>query len=101
MDYYLDIHMPMSIERLSEHPGFKGVSVERGIGGGVPGSEPAYVAMCHYLFDTMEDFLSAFSPHAALLQGDIPNYTNVESIIQVSSVEIAQSRVDAPIGSYG
>jgi uncharacterized protein (TIGR02118 family) len=101
MDYYLDMHMPMSIERLSEHPGFKGVSVERGIGGGVPGSEPAYVAMCHYLFDTMEDFLAAFSPHAALLQGDIPNYTNVESIIQVSSVEIAQSRVGAPIGSHG
>ena len=90
MDYYLHKHMPMSIERLSAHPGFKGVSVERGVSGGAPGSEPTHVAMCHFLFDSMDDFLAAFMPHAALLQGDMPNYTDIESIIQVSEVEIAR-----------
>ena len=90
MDYYLNTHMPMSIERLSTHPGFKGVSVERGLAGGTPGSAPTYIALCHFLFDSLEDFLAAFMPHAEFLQGDMPNYTNIETIIQVSAVEIAR-----------
>jgi uncharacterized protein (TIGR02118 family) len=56
--------------------------------GGAPGSEPAYVAMCHYLFDSFEDFGAAFNPHAELLQGDMVNYTDIEPIIQISAVEI-------------
>jgi uncharacterized protein (TIGR02118 family) len=88
LEYYINIHMPMSIERLSTHAGFKGVSVVRGIAGGMPSSEPAYVAMCQYLFDTLEDFLAAFNPHAALLQSDMVNYTDIEPIIQISAVEI-------------
>jgi hypothetical protein len=34
--------------------------------------------------------MAAFLPHAAELQGDIPNYTDVESIIQVSDVLISR-----------
>ena len=90
MSYYINTHMPMSIERLSTNKGYKGVSVERGLGGEIPGSDPTYVAMCHYLFDSVEDFLAAFSPHAAVLQSDMPNYTDIKPIIQVSTVEIAR-----------
>jgi uncharacterized protein (TIGR02118 family) len=90
MDYYLRRHMPMSIENLSASEGFRGVSVERGIGGAGPGAPATYIAMCHYLFDTAEDFLAAFGRHEALLQGDIPNCTNIPAIIQFSAVEIAR-----------
>jgi hypothetical protein len=31
MSYYVDVHMPISIELLAARPGFKGVSVERGL----------------------------------------------------------------------
>ena len=86
--YYNNTHMPMSIERLSMHAGFRGVSVVRGMEGGVPGPEPAYVAMCQYLFDSFEDFLAAFNPHAEFLQGDMVHYTDIEPIIQISAVEI-------------
>lgn len=88
MDYYLDTHMPMSIERLGVHPGFRGVSVEHGLDGAVPGNDAAYVAMCHFLFDRVEDFMAAFTPHASVLQGDMPNYTNIEPVIQFSEVKI-------------
>lgn len=86
LSYYVEMHMPMSIDLLSAHPGFKGVSVEHGLGGTVPGSEPTYIAMCHFLFSSVDDFLAAFVPHAAVLQGDMPNYTDIESIIQFSEV---------------
>lgn len=88
--YYVDTHMPMSIDLLGRHAGFKGVSVEQGLGGGAPGSPAPYVAMCHFLFTSAEDFMAAFVPHAALLQGDMPNYTNIEPIIQFSEVLIAR-----------
>ena len=88
--YYVETHMPMSIALLSAHLGFKGVSVEHGLGGAVPGSEPTYIAMCHFLFNSVEDFLAAFMPHAAVLQGDMPNYTDIEPVIQFNEVLISR-----------
>lgn len=87
-EYYLEKHMPLSIERLSGAKGFKGVSVERGLNIDEPKIDSRYVAMCHYYFDTLEDFLAAFMPHAEELQGDIENYTNITPVIQVNEVEM-------------
>ncbi len=91
MDYYLNKHMPMSINLLSTAPGYQGVSVERGLGGGAPDAPRTYIATCHYLFDTVESFMAAFIPNRPLLQGDMPNYTDIESIIQISEVVISHS----------
>jgi uncharacterized protein (TIGR02118 family) len=95
MRYYVEQHMPMSIRLLSAHPGFKGVSVERGLTGVPPGTDPAYVAMCHFLFDSADAFLEAFMPHAQTLQGDIANYTDVEPVIQFNEVVISKQAGDA------
>lgn len=89
-EHYTKVHMPLSIKLLSAHPGFRSVSVERGVGGAVPGSAAAYVAMCHFTFTSTEDFLAAFMPHAGVLQGDMPNYTDIAPVIQVNEVLIAQ-----------
>jgi uncharacterized protein (TIGR02118 family) len=84
--------MPQSIELLSTHPGFKGVSVERGVGGAESGAAAAYVALCHFLFDSIEDFMAAFVPHASTLQGDMPNYTDIKPVIQFSEVVLSRGR---------
>jgi len=44
--------------------------------------------MCHYYFETPEDFMQTFEPHAEELQNDIQNYTDVEPIIQINEVII-------------
>ncbi|MEC4747068.1 hypothetical protein U2W12_01115 [Methylomicrobium sp. Wu6] len=31
------------------------------------------MVMCHFLFDSAEDFVAAFTPHAAVLQDDSQN----------------------------
>lgn len=90
MQYYLEKHMPDSIALLSTHPGFRAVSVERGVGGAVPGSKAAFVAVCEYLFTSAEDFLEAFMPHAKRLQDDIPNYTDITPLIQINEVLISK-----------
>ncbi|PJZ52049.1 EthD family reductase [Leptospira adleri] len=86
--YYLEVHMPKSISLLSKGKGYRGVSVERGIDLPDGQLDSSFVAVCNYYFDTPEDFLNAFLPHAGELQEDIKNYTNIVPINQVSSVEI-------------
>ncbi len=92
MRYYLDTHMPRSIELLSKHCGFQAVSVERAVAGAEPGSDAPYLVGCQWLFDSFEDFLAAFMPHEEILRGDIPNYTDIRPTIQISEVVFSRNR---------
>jgi uncharacterized protein (TIGR02118 family) len=62
------------------------MAVEHGLAGAAPGAPPTYVAMGHLYFDSLAEFQAAFAPVAATLLGDIPNYTNVQPVIQISEV---------------
>lgn len=86
MDYYCNSHIPMVQEKVGA--ALKKVAVEGGLGGGTPDSPPPYAAMGHLYFDTVEDFQSSFGPHAAAIMADVPNYTDVAPVVQVSDVHI-------------
>ena len=86
MQYYCDKHIPMVKQRLGS--ACKRLDVDQGMGGGQPGSKPAFVAMAHLLFDSVEEFQGAFAPHADEIMGDIPNYTDIQPTIQVSEVRM-------------
>ncbi len=85
-DYYLNTHIPLTLK--IQGVAVKHVSVEFGFSGGMPGSQPPYVAICNFLYDSFEAFASAFMPHAETLMKDIANYTDIETIIQFSEVKI-------------
>ena len=87
-DYYVNVHMPMSISSLG--PAIKGVSVEIGMSGALPGQAPPYVALCHFVCESAQAFYDAFMPHAATLQGDMINYTDIEPVIQISEIRISR-----------
>ena len=86
MDYYLNRHIPMVLSKLGT--ACKSAAVEQGLAGATPGSPPAFSAMGHLYFDSVEAFQAAFGPHAGEIMGDIPNYTNVQPTIQVSEVKL-------------
>jgi len=86
MDYYCSSHMPMVQEKLGA--ALKSMAVEGGLAGGAPDSPPPYAAMGHLYFNSVEDFQSSFGPHAEKIMADIPNYTNVEPVIQISDVHM-------------
>jgi uncharacterized protein (TIGR02118 family) len=86
MKYYLEKHIPLVRQRVG--PALKSVAVEQGLTGGAPGSAMTYVAMCHLLFDSVEAFQTSFGAHAPEIMGDIPNYTNIQPIVQISEVKI-------------
>jgi len=86
-EYYINTHMPLSIEL--QGTGVKRVEVEFGFSGGLPGSKPPFIAICHFLYDSFEAFQNAFMPHAETLMKDIANYTDIETVIQFSEVQMS------------
>jgi uncharacterized protein (TIGR02118 family) len=86
MDYYCKSHIPMVQQKLGS--ACKSVAVEQGIAGGAPGATPTYAAMGHLYFDSLEQFQSAFAPHASAIMADIPNYTDIQPVIQISEVKM-------------
>lgn len=90
--YYCDKHMPMVKDKLGD--ACKGIAVERGMSGEMPGSPPPYVAMAHLFFESVESFQGAFGPHAEAIMRDVPNYTDIAPVLQVSDVLINARRGD-------
>lgn len=86
MAYYLNSHMPMVGQKLGA--ALKGMEVDEGLGGMPPGSPAPYAAAAHLLFESVEAFGAAFTPHSAHILADIPNYTNIAPVIQISQVKL-------------
>src|SRR5437868_6636351 len=86
MDYYLNRHIPMVREKLGA--ACKSVVVEQGVSGGAAGSPPHYIVTAHFEFDTIEAVHAALSQHGATFAADIPNYTAIQPLIQISEVKL-------------
>lgn len=85
-DYYRDQHMPLLARLMGDV--CKRYTIDKGVAGGAPGQPPTYVAMCHVYADSAEAFMAAFGPHAKQIMGDIPNYTDIAPVMQVSEVVV-------------
>lgn len=86
MDYYVGSHLPLVQARLGG--ALKGSMVDGGVAGGAPGSRPPYIAVGHLLFDSVEQFNEAWAPHNDEIMGDIPNYTKITPVMQISDVKL-------------
>jgi uncharacterized protein (TIGR02118 family) len=86
MAYYLGKHIPLVREKSG--PACKGVLVDEGLAGAVPGVSATYIAMGHILYDTVEDFQTVFAEHGQALLADVPNFTNTQPVIQISHVRL-------------
>lgn len=93
LEYYLKIHMPLSVEKLS--PALKGVSIEQGLSLAGSDAPPAFIVICQLRFDSVEDFFKSFSPHAQMLQEDIKKYTDIDPVIQFSEIRLLVSSWEA------
>jgi uncharacterized protein (TIGR02118 family) len=84
--YYRDKHMPLVKARMGGNCNH--YTVDRGLGGGAPGSAATYVAMCHIFCESVEAFQAGFGPHAPEILADIPKYTDLAPLIQISEVVV-------------
>ncbi|MER3373124.1 MAG: EthD family reductase [Allomuricauda sp.] len=88
MDYYVNNHMAMAANLMGD--ALKAMMIDKGLSGGTPETPSPYVAVGYFYFDSMEDFQNAMGPISDQLRADVPNYTNVQPVIQFSEVQTAQ-----------
>ena len=86
MDYYCNQHVALLVELLGDS--IKGATIEKGLGGGAPGSTATFAAMGNLYFSSMDSFQNSFGPNAEKIMGDLPNFTNIEPVVQISEVMI-------------
>ncbi len=84
MDYYTKKHMPMLADLFGD--AMKRYEIDLGVGGRGPEEPVPYLAIGYLYFDTLSDYQNAFGPNAEKILGDIPNYTNIQPVVQISEV---------------
>ena len=85
-DYYRDQHMPMIQRKMGE--ACVRYTVDKGLAGGAPGAPATYIGMCHIFSESVESFQAGFGPHAKDIMADIPNYTDIAPVMQISEVVV-------------
>ena len=86
MEYYLQKHLPLVRQKMAG--AMKGMGVEQGISGGAPGAPLPYRVIAYMTFDSMEAYQAAFSAHVQSIMADVPNYTDLQPIVQISEIKI-------------
>jgi uncharacterized protein (TIGR02118 family) len=86
MDYYCKSHTPMLLQKLG--PACKGISIVQGLSGMMPGTPAPFFVLADLLFESVEAFQSAFAPHATEIMADVPKYTSLQPVIQISEVKM-------------
>jgi len=66
----------------------KRYTIDKGLSGDAPGTAPTYVAMCHLFCDSVAAFEAGFGPHAREILADIPKYTDLAPVMQISEVVV-------------
>lgn len=84
--YYRDRHLPLLKARMGD--ACKRYTIDKGVAGGAPGAAAPFVALCHIYCDSIDAFQAGFGPHAAEIMADIPNYTDVTPVVQISEVVV-------------
>ncbi len=84
MDDYRGRHIPMALRLMGD--ACRGFSVERGLPDARDGSPPRYRVIASLLFDSMQSYTSIDATVRARMADDLPNYTDIRPIVQVSEV---------------
>ena len=90
LDYYTNTHMALVWKVLGPR-GLVRAEVDRGVN--TLGDEPSpCVAVGHIYFESVAQFQQAFAEGVEDLFDDVPNYTNIDPVLQVSEItEVAAS----------
>jgi len=88
MDYYSTKHMPMAVSLFGDS--LKAMSIDKGLASGTPDQPVTYLAIGYFYFESMSALQNTLGPHREKLRADIPNYTNIQPVIQISEVQTVE-----------
>lgn len=84
--YYREVHMPMVKQKMGD--GCKYYTIQKGLSGGAPGTPAPYICVGDVFCDSVEAFQGAFASHATQIMADVPNYTDLVPVLQVSEIVV-------------
>ncbi|MGK9063843.1 EthD family reductase [Stutzerimonas chloritidismutans] len=84
-EYYRDTHLPLLKARMGDACLY--YTIDRALTA-APDVPAPYIAMCHIFCESLDAFQAAFAPHAEEIVADIPNYTDLTPIRQISEVVV-------------
>lgn len=84
MDYYSKKHMPLVARLLGDS--LKLLAIDKGIAGRTPDDSIPYLGIGYLYFNTLSAYQSSFGPNAKEIVGDIPNFTNIQPVVQISEI---------------
>lgn len=84
MTYYTNTHMPLVAELFGD--ALKHYAIDKGVSGRAPEEPATYVAVGYLYFDTVLDYQNAFKTHGEKILADIPNYTDIRPVLQISEI---------------
>lgn len=87
MDYYLNKHTPMVIDRLMPL-GMLRLEVDEGLAGFPPTQPATFHAIGYLIFDNLEALQNGMGTHGGEILSDMPNYTNVQPLVQVNRIAL-------------
>jgi uncharacterized protein (TIGR02118 family) len=87
MDYYLNKHVPMVISRLAPMGLVKG-EIDEGMAGFPPDQPAPFVVVGYLVFEHLEDLQRGLATHGAEIMGDIPNFTNIQPVVQINRIAL-------------
>jgi len=80
--YYMQKHMPLVRSRWKDM-GLQEARVLRGAG--TPdGSAPPFQMMAVLTFSSLQDFQACAAKHGAEIFADVPNFTNIQPVVQLN-----------------
>lgn len=88
MDYYSNKHMPMAASLFGDS--LVAMSIDKGLANGAPDLPLQYLAIGYFYFETMSSFQNSMGPNSETLRADVPNYTNIQPVLQISEVQMAE-----------
>ena len=83
IDYYINKHM----KKVGSLPLVRKITVEKGISSKEHGTRAPFICIANIYYDSVEDFRYSFDPNSQMLREDIKNFSNIEPVRQIGSIE--------------
>lgn len=83
-NYYTNEHMQLLFDLVGK--ALLKSETDTGIAGAVPGEAAPYVVISHLTFESLESFQQSFGVNAEKILADLPNFTNVQPLVQLSEI---------------
>jgi uncharacterized protein (TIGR02118 family) len=82
--YYFGKHHELCVARLKPE-GMVSCEFDKGLSD-ASGGKPPYIAIAHLVFNSIDDFQKAMAKHGQEIMADIPNYTKIQPVLQISEI---------------